>query len=326
MAKRVKYLGYLILTPLVVTAVSAFLVRNAAMSEINFKIGDNIHKTAEGSGVPSFSVRNIEGFITYSVNSIPTGIVAQYTVPGFEISVDSIFAFTMYADEQHNNNLAVTTATLQFDYSSVKTHSEGHKIVQKIVDRFRGKKWKRYVNPDCAATTGRSSFLDEKGAVEASSYCGIDPNYRISTEDWIKLMSAGANTYKWIGNGVLATLEIISTNREDGVSYSLVLEFEDLEIRDRIMKKNLQHERLEGDAKGWNLTKNELEAEKRNAENRKILEENFARSSKRKEQQQSKKEERPSLTNFERFMAGLQHEENNNFNFASICFKRSWGV
>lgn len=158
----------------IITAAATYNLQANIMPEIKFAIGNNIHETAKRSGAPRFSTRNIAGLISYKLIDLPPDIPAHYVRPGFEITASPLFAFTLYADEEHNNGLAVQTARLQFSSAMAKSHDSAQAFVENIIAQFESGKWKRYIDELCAAVTGRSTFLNEAGEPERHSNLRAD--------------------------------------------------------------------------------------------------------------------------------------------------------
>lgn len=231
-------------------------LRENEVVEIRFDIGQNIVETAKKSGAPRYSTGTVAGLVSYELVDLPLDISARCLRPGYEISVLPLFAFTLYADEAHGNDLAVQTATLQFSTDSVKSHESAQAFVENVILQFQNGKWRRHISRDCPAVTGRSAFLNESGEPEQIENCALDPNYRLSAGDWAKLMRTTQN-YEWLGDGVLATLAIRYSDDSRGITYSVDLDFHDWALKQRRDEANLARDLAEGDAQGWNSTANE---------------------------------------------------------------------
>jgi hypothetical protein len=221
--------------------------------EIKFVLGNNIHDTAKKSGAPKFSTRNVAGLISYKLIDLPADIAVHYIRAGYEIEAQPLFAFTLYADEEHKNDLAVQTAVLQLDTDAIQSHESAKIFVEDLISRFQKGKWKRHISDLCPAVAGRSSFLNEAGEPERIWFCPLDPTYRLSAEDWIRMMRM-TQIYQWIGDGVLATLTVGYSDDIRGITYSVGLEFDDFSMKKRREEANLTREMAEGDEKGWNST------------------------------------------------------------------------
>ena len=242
------------------------------LTEIKFDLGKNIIDTAKASGVPSFQVSETAGLIDYSVNGIPKDVLAYYTRPGYEINWRPIFAFTMYADRDISPNLSVETVSLQFDNRTIKTHAEAQALVEQTIAQFQRGKWQRYSDPEWdVLLTGRSSLLDEHGKI-ASVPMTIDPAYKIPAEDWPAVAEA-ISIWRWVGDGVLASLRVSGSVGSLGLSYDISLDFDLLDVKLERDVENLAQKLKEGDAKGWNSTA-QYEADKKNraALNKRLIE------------------------------------------------------
>jgi hypothetical protein len=240
----------------IITAAATFNLQANIMPEIKFDIGNNIHETAKRSGAPRFATRNVAGLISYDLIDLPPDIPARYVRPGFEITASPLFAFTLYADDEHKNGLAVQSAQLQFSSAAAKSHESAQAFVEDIIVQFERGKWKRYINELCPAVTGRSTFLNEDGEPARINGCPLDPKHRLSKEDWIRLMRLTQN-YKWIGDGVLATLTVRFSDDVRGITYAMDLDFDDLAIKNRVAQANLDRKLAEGDKNGRNSTEKE---------------------------------------------------------------------
>lgn len=241
-------------------------------AEIQFDLGKNIVGTAKASGVPSFQVSETAGLIDYSIDGIPKTVPARYVRSGYEISWSPIFAFTMYADRDISPNLLVETVSLQFDNRTIKTHAEAQAFVEQTIAQFQRGKWQRYFDPERdVLLTGRSSLLDEHGKI-ASVPMTIDPAYKIPAEDWPAVAEAIA-IWRWVGDGVLASLRVSGSVGSLGLSYDISLDFDLLDVKLKRDAENLAQRLKEGDAKGWNSTaKHEADKVKRAALNKRLIE------------------------------------------------------
>lgn len=224
------------------------------MQEIKFDLGHDIVETARTSGVPSFSARDVDGLVSYSVNSIPATIPAHFTRPGLEVVWQPLFAFTMYADEKRDPARPVETVTLQL-HNDFVTDAQAQAFVEQTIAQFQKGRWQRYYDPTWnALLTGRSSFLDQNGKITSPSMT-IDPGHKIQTDDWIILVRNGA-TWRWVGGGVLAQLSV-DADRGEGTAapaYRINLDFNLLDVKLKQDENTEEKKRKEGDAKGWNST------------------------------------------------------------------------
>lgn len=223
------------------------------MPKIKFDLGQNIAATAKQSGAPRFSVGNVAGLVSYELIDIPSNIPAYYARPGFEISASPLFAFTLYADEELQNGLAVEGASLQFNTKSLISHESAKKLVGDLISQFQKGKWTRHIDEICPAVTGRSSYLNEAGEPEQIGACALDPQHQLSHEDWLTMMKMTQN-YNWMGDGILATLTVGFTDDVRGITYRIHLDFNDFAIKKRRADVDLARSLAEGDAQGRNMT------------------------------------------------------------------------
>jgi hypothetical protein len=258
---------------------AVFTIKNLAadnMPRIKFDVGQNILATAKGSGAPRFSARNVAGLISYKLIDMPADIPAYYARPGFEINASPLFAFTLYADEELHNGLAVEAASLQFNTKSIISHESAKKLVGELISQFQHGKWTRYIDEICPAVTGRSSYLNEAGEPEQIGACALDPQHQMSPQDWITMIGTTQN-YKWMGDGILATLTVGFTDDIRGITYSIHLDFDDFAIKKRRADVELARSLAEGDSRGRNMTaKHKAKREARLAR-LKLLEDNALR-------------------------------------------------
>lgn len=222
------------------------------VNEVNFDIGKNIIEATKTSGAPSFSTQNIDGLLMYDANLSPQ-VPVRYDRPGYEIIVSPIFSLTLYADKKSNNNLSIQTASLQTSTRTIKSHAAAQEFVEQFKIQFRKGKWRRYIDDLCPAVTGRSTFINESGQFEQIEACALDPEYKLSDEEWKFLMQSQQN-YKWVGDGVLAKLTVGYHDFGRGLEYAIDLDFDDLQLKIKRDEKNLLEELSEGDAKGWRST------------------------------------------------------------------------
>ncbi|MFZ6751592.1 hypothetical protein [Undibacterium sp. Ren11W] len=243
------------------------------MTEIKLDIGKNIVETAKASGVPRFQVGSTAGMVSYSINQIPADITAHFIRPGYEISVAPLFSLKIYADEDLKNNLAVDEVYLAID-NKIKTHAAGQAFVAQLIAQFQRGKWQRLIDESCPAVTGRSSFLNAVGELDVMSNCALDPNYKLSAEEWLLMMVRG-HTYQWLGDGVIAELEVKWAAYGAGdITYVITLTFKDFAIRTKRDAENEATRLKEGDAQGWNSTADSIKNAKETEIKIKLLEEN----------------------------------------------------
>lgn len=237
------------------TATGIHNLRANTMPKIIFEIGKNIVDTARKSGAPKYSARNVAGLISYGLVDLPPDIPARYVRAGYEIEAFPVFALTLYADEDNKNDLAVEAVALQLSTDEIASHEAARTFVHGLLSQFHKGRWQRYISELCPAVTGRSSFLNEASEPEQIGNCPIDSQYHLSTEDWVRMMRTTQN-YKWIGEGVLATLTVGYSDDIRGITYAIQLEFEDFLIKKRREEENLSRDLAEGDDKGWKSTLN----------------------------------------------------------------------
>ena len=251
-------------------------VEGQKMQEIRFDLGKNIVETAKESGVPRFEADNINGYISYSVDSLRADIPVRFARSGYEITWQPLFAFTMRADEKRFPDRRVQSAALQLSSKAIKTHEAAQAFVEQTIAQFAKGKWQRYHDPVWdVLLTGRSSLLDESGQI-APTLRAIDPAYRIPATDWPTVAKNGAY-WHWVGDGVIAKLSLTQLG-DDGtpgdvrsLDYRLNLEFELLAIMLKRDEENEARENKEGDTKGWNSTaKYEASKKERAALNKRL--------------------------------------------------------
>lgn len=246
------------------------------MPEVKFDIGRNILETARHSGAPRFATRNVAGVVSYELVDLPPDIPVIYQRQGYEIKAVPLFALTLYANEASNDGLAVQTASLQFSKAAARSHEAAEAFAADLIAQFQRGKWKRHIDELCPAVTGRSAFLNESGEPERIGFCSLDPQYKLTSDEWIRLMGKTQN-YQWTGDGVIATLTIGYSVDVRGITYSFDLEFEDWATVIRREEKNLLRELAEGDAQGWNSTIEHKEEKLKRKGLVKLLEENARR-------------------------------------------------
>lgn len=230
------------------------------MFEVKFVVGENIVETAKKSGAPRWATRNIDGLISYDLVGMPVDVPLVYQRPGFEVNAIPIYSFMMYADAKINNNLAVKKASLLFNTDALSSHASAKTFVENLISQFQRGKWTRYLDDLCPAVTGRSSFLDQAGKLDRELTCALDPGYRLSSDEWILLLSTGGQRYEWLGDGVYAKLNVGYSDDVRGITYSIRLAFEDFAARKRQDEENRLNDLAEGDASGWKSTENETKA------------------------------------------------------------------
>ncbi|MFT4249651.1 MAG: hypothetical protein QM581_16720 [Pseudomonas sp.] len=164
--------------------------------------------------------------------------------------------------------------------SRYATHAEAQDAMQALIDQFRANpRWQPFVDANGARVGGRSSVLDAHGAV-LDNAMDIDPAYHLTRAEWLR---ATTKTWRWTGDGILAELRIHSRDGPDAIhpAYDIDLTLEDLpEALAELAAAEQRHaqERIEGDAKGWELSKKW----------RQYLEERAAQNAQRRRQAQQR--------------------------------------
>ena len=255
-------MGQRVMSPLRLFLCAAIVLGSACtpakeknMPEIRFDLNKNIADTAKRSGAPGFSVRNIQGLVSYGLVDLSPNVRITLTRPGHEVSVSHLFAFTMYADEDNKNNLAVTDIELQVASKVADTHETGQAFIESIISQFRAGRWKRYIDENCPLLTGRSSYLNEEGLIDNGGECGLDPSYHIPQKDWKDLFNL-SNYYEWVGDNLFARLTISYSEDIRGLTYDIVLEFQTLDRKIVKDKERVAKRLADGDSKGYDSTQN----------------------------------------------------------------------
>lgn len=273
LSKKVVLIGAILATS---ALFFTYLIQAKNMAEIKFDLGKNITETAKNSGVPEFSARDVDGFISYSINNLDDHVQARFGRPGYELDIGPLFSFTMYANTENQNNLGVYIASLQFASKVATSHEDGQRFAENLIKRISAKKWTRHIEDTCPAVTGRSSFLNAAGEINLNSGCALDSAYRLTKDEWITLMESGQE-YRWHGDNVLLTLKISSSNDSRGITYKFFMDFEDLAIKTKRDAQRQKRDLEEGDKKGWNSTQDYEKGMKENQETIKLLEANAAK-------------------------------------------------
>ncbi|MBC7701641.1 hypothetical protein [Aquabacterium sp.] len=223
------------------------------MSEVKFELGKSIVETAKASGVPQFAVQDVAGWVSYGVDAIPREVSVRYVKTGYEVVWQPVFALSLSADRDVHPDLKVQKASLQLNIDDMND-ARAQAFVESTILQFQKGKWQRYCNPEEETLlTGRSSLLDENGEI-GGNLMAIDPSYKISKADWIKVVRQGP-MWRWVGDGVLAELTVNNSPGQDGKpAYRMTLEFQLLSVKLKRDAENLARELKEGDAKGWDST------------------------------------------------------------------------
>ena len=222
-------------------------------TSIQVDLGRNIQETATMAGGARFTSRNVAGLVRFSINNLPTDLPVLFTRPGLEARFDSLFAVSLYADEEDNNDLKVGIVVLQFSNDQVTDHRSGQAFVTALIKKFSTKKWIRFIPDVCPAVTGRSNFIQADGKIALFEACPLDPDYTMTLTEWRTLALKGLS-FEWVGDGLMATLNVKGTEDSRGVTYRASIEYEDETVRARHHAKNLAEELSRGDQQGWNST------------------------------------------------------------------------
>lgn len=264
----------LILIVAIFLAFGFYHARAHNMLEIKVDIGKNIVETTKNSGAPRFGRESHWGLEIYELVNLRPEVTVLYSRPGFEIAATPLFALTLYADSENQNNMAVEKIELQYNYEA-KTHKEAKAFVANILQQFKRGKWKRHIDETCPAVSGRSSYLDEAGNIVYDS-CALDPYHDPTMEDWTQVMSM-VRSYEWLGDGIFARLNVGFSEDSRGLTYNIDLEFCDYEIDRRRMDAQQTRELIEGDKKGWKSTEDFNRGMAENKMKVKLLEGNAVR-------------------------------------------------
>lgn len=250
----------------------AFQYKENKMHRIEFSLGRNIVEVAKISGMPEFGVSNVDEYIEYAVRPLPATLPLVFTKPGYEITLMPAFSLVLNADRRRTPNAIVSGATIRMANKKIQTHVEGQMFVENLVHQFNKGRWKRHIPTTCPAVSGRSSFLDLAGNM-SSTGCAIDPNYKFKPDEW-KHLFAVSQRYQWLGGGVIATISAGYDEDIRGITYNIVVTFEDHKTLLAINLENQTRSNKEGDAKGWKSTAEWERDMKLLAANNKQLEEN----------------------------------------------------
>ena len=240
------------------------------MHELRFNVGTDINETSRRSGAPEFEVEQVNNTLIYSAPEIPSSVAIRYSREQFEVSIPSAFSFAMYANAARNS--VVEKASIQLSrkaFSGAPPNSDAeHRLAQQFVEsmvaQFHKGRWTRYAPPGALfVLTGRSSYLDEAGNIEPTVLDAIDPAFRIPEKDWAVLVTR-LPRWRWVGDGVLATMSVqyLATSMGKVSPYQIKFEFDLLDAKLKQDADNMAEKLAEGDKKGWNSTA-KFEAEKK---------------------------------------------------------------
>lgn len=113
--RRAAPIGLAALAIAIAAGWAAFAAKGNHVQEIKFDLGRDIVATAKESGVPKFSVDDVDGLVTYGVSRVPPDVVAHFAHPGLDITWQPVFDFSMNADEKLSAGRQADTAELQLD-------------------------------------------------------------------------------------------------------------------------------------------------------------------------------------------------------------------
>ncbi len=232
----------------------------------------NIGETAKETGIASFAVDTVNGAIELSASGLPADLSLKYARAGYDIAVNPVFALSLNADRRRTPDDLVYLATVQVEGDALKSHRAARAFVDDLLVQFKQGKWSRYIAPGCPAVSGRSSLLNAAGAIDTDG-CSIDPAYVIADDDWKSIFTT-RQTYEWIGNGVLARLTVGFAENDQGLAYTIFVDFEDHATKAAMEYETEMRERQEGDAKGWNASVNAERARQANRTKVIMLEQN----------------------------------------------------
>lgn len=252
---RMKRVATIVAAATVFGSIVFYISGEKEMPEIRFDMGRNIHETAKNSGAPRYSTRNIEGLISYKIVNLAPEVLVRYVRPGYEFTASPLFAFTLYTDREVDSNLGVHAAALQYNTDIISSHESAKVFVENLISQFRKGQWKRYLHDLCPAVTGASAFQNEVGERDRIGFCPLDPEYRLSSEEWVYLMGK-TQKYQWLGDGILAALTVRFSDDNRGITYSIQLELDNFAVMTERNESKQLKDLAEGDASGWNSTEN----------------------------------------------------------------------
>jgi hypothetical protein len=225
MSKRLA-LSASVLAALAIAAGVFFLVRpRKAVHEVRFDLGKNIMETARRSGVPSFDVTNDFGLIEYGVVELPKNVVVMFARPGLEVGWPAVFSFTIVANHNRSPDDIADQASLQLSNSALRNTEEARRFVDSTLAQFARSNWQRFIPEWCPRVTGRSSVLDESGAVDRIAACPIDPSYRIPAESFAAFFDT-TRYWIWHSGDVYARFKLNRMTISGEDVYTAFLEFE----------------------------------------------------------------------------------------------------
>jgi hypothetical protein len=240
---------------------------------IRFDLGKNIADVAKNSGARSFALRDLDGFISYTLVGLQDKTAVLYDRPGFEIHWVPAFALTLYADHHRSSRDLVETVDVQLNNNAFNSLEASKAFVEDTIAQFQHGGWKRFIPESCPRVTGRSSLLNLQGDLDVQQGCPLDPSYKLSMDEWRRMMVT-TQRYQWLGDGVLSELTFSYHLGEVGspATFDVGLSFESKAAKDATDEKNLSDKLRQGDEKGWNSTSRYRAAMDRRAELNKLLE------------------------------------------------------
>jgi hypothetical protein len=240
------------------------------MKEIKIDLGKDIVETARGSGAPEFQAQKVNNTIIYSLVPVPPQRPVRFTRSGFEITWEPAFGLKLYGSALRGSIAESASISLN---SSITSHPEAQAFVEQTIAQFAKGKWKRFRDPVWdVMLTGRSSYLNEVGEIDAQATGAADPAYKLSVAEWPIVANQGVRWY-WIGDGVLATLHVHNmVGADEKFDYRMNLDFELIDTYKATLDRNEKDSLSAGDAKGWNSTaKNEASKKTKAALNERLI-------------------------------------------------------
>jgi len=231
--------------------------------EIVFELNRPIRTVARESGATGFGKRNYHGLISYDLGGQRASTVFKYNQPGYEITWDKVFAFTMYADSHYTRDAEVNTISLQHD--RFESLEEMKVLVDQTIAQFQAGKWERYLSNDEPRVSGRSSLLDEHDKLQGTILYP-DPAYVIPDEDW-PTIARKSIYWRWTGDGVHAELHVTGSGQILGHAH---LTFEDIAHRQYILLKERARSVRRDQKYGWDMYRYDETGRERREANRRI--------------------------------------------------------
>jgi len=184
----------------------------------------------------------------------------------------------MYADEERRRQVD----QVGFITNPIKSHEAARAFAEQLIAQFQKGKWKRHIPESCPAVTGRSALLDEAG--QWSGRCPADPDYKLSSQEWLELVHAPATfpEWEWLGDGIYARLRMwVSAYPEypgdTRPSYRFSLDFQIDAIRRESLAKQVARDIAQGEANGWPVAARIAAGKIETQKQIKLLEENAAK-------------------------------------------------